>query len=163
MKAFRIVLATRGATKAEAFSGMSGFSVDGRWHNRERYLDYAAENCSLATLERLVHYKRFDSLTPHLLYTLEIPDELIDTIKIAPHGWNNPVSFLPAAQALGNQWYHRAISPALLVPSAVTAGEHNLIVSSRHPAWRSEWVSGPSGFRFDSRLIEMAQGAARGD
>ena len=74
------------------------------------------------------------SLAPHLLYTLEIPDELIDTIKVAPFGWKNPISLLPAAQALGNQWYHRATSPALLVPSAVTAGEHNLIVRSGHPA-----------------------------
>jgi hypothetical protein len=63
MRVFRIALAEYGAIARSAFSGQSGYRADGRRHSRGRYLDYATESRSLATLERLVHYTRFDSLT----------------------------------------------------------------------------------------------------
>src|SRR5476649_1499452 len=65
MRGFRTALKKYGATAREAFDGSSGYHADGRWHSRGRYLDYAAKSRSLATLERLVHYKRFDCVAPH--------------------------------------------------------------------------------------------------
>ena len=67
MRVFRIALWKCGATARDALGGQSGFLTDGRWHTHGRYLDYAAESWSLATLERLVHYKRFDCLAPHVI------------------------------------------------------------------------------------------------
>ncbi len=155
MRGFRIALKKLGPTPKEAFKGKSGYVTDGRWHSRGRYLDYAAESLSLATLERLVHYKRFDRLDAHVLYELEIPDAQIETIAHPPAGWE-AIDLSPAAQAIGNAWCDEAKSPALQVRSAVTPGEHNLLLNSRHPAWNWKWVvAGPRPFEFDARLVEL--------
>lgn len=155
MRSFRIVLRQFGATGRDAFSGVSGYSADGRWHSRGRYLDYTAESRSLATLERLVHYKRFNGLAPHVIYVVEIPDEHIAPLPSPPRGWDGD-DLLPAAQALGDAWCDEARSPALRVPSGVTPGEANLIINSRHPLWDWKWVvSGPEPFVFDQRLVEL--------
>lgn len=155
MKAWRIALRKFGGTRKAAFGGLSGFSADGRWHSAGRRLDYAAESLSLAILERVVHYKRFDALEPHVLYVLDIPASAIEKAPAPPKGWDAEDPD-PAAQALGNMWCDEDKSPALRVPSAVTPGEHNLIVNSHHPDWRWEWVvSGPQVFAFDARLAEL--------
>jgi RES domain-containing protein len=132
-------------------SGLSGYTVDGRWHSNGRHLDYAAESLSLAVLERLVHYKRFDGLQPHVVCSLDLPDTAVRSLDRVPKGWDG-LDLLPAAQALGNTWCDRQESPALRVPSAVTRGEFNLLLNTHHPDWNWSWVSAPEPFRFDNRL-----------
>ncbi len=156
MKAFRIVLRRYGATARIAFSGASGFLTDGRWHMRGRYLDYAAESQSLAVLERLVHYKRFDALSPHVLYVVEVPGSMIEVCADLPKGWDGP-DLLPAAQRIGNRWCDEQRSPALKVPSTVTRGESNLMLNAKHPAWRWDWVVRRTPFTFERRLQEMVE------
>ncbi len=161
MKAWRIVLRKFGRTRRVTFGGLSGFSVDGRWHTAGRHLDYAAQSLSLAILERLVHYKRFDALEAHLVYVLDVPDTAMESAPAPPQGWDGdePVH---TAQAIGDRWYDERRSPALLVPSAVTPGEYNLIVNSRHPDWQWKWViSGPVTFAFDARLGELIKQSKR--
>ncbi len=155
MRVWRIALERFAKDKRSAFSGQSGFAVDGRWHTNGRYLDYAAESLSLATLERLVHYKRFDSLAPHVVYELDIPSAAIGKLASLPKGWDGAEP-LPQAQAIGNNWCDSGESAALLVPSAVTAGEYNLMLNARHPDWRWTWViAGPDRFVFDARLQDL--------
>lgn len=154
MKVFRIALMKFGATAREAFSGISGFSADGRWHTCGRLLDYAAQSRSLATLERLVHYKRFNCLSRHVIYVADIPDEHIETVLTFPKGWDGP-DLLPTAQRIGDAWCDESRSVALQVPSAVTPGEHNLLINPHHPRWAWSWVHGPEPFWFDGRLQEL--------
>lgn len=155
MKAWRIALAKYGRTREQAFGGLSGFSADGRWHSKGRHLDYAAESLSLAILERLVHYKRFDALMPHVLWELDVPDAAIERATTSPAGWDGE-ALLPAAQAIGDAWCDQLRTPALLVPSAVTPGENNLLINSRHKDWTWSWVtSSPKAFSFESRLLEL--------
>lgn len=157
MKAWRIVLRKFGRTGRAAFGGLSGFSVDGRWHTAGRHLDYTAQSLSLAILERLVHYKRFDALEPHVLYTVDVPDVAIESAPAPPHGWDGDEP-AAAAQAIGDSWWDERRTPALLVPSAVTPGEYNLMVNSRHPNWQWKWViSGPVPFAFDARLAQLVE------
>ena len=155
MRAWRIALRKFGRNAHSALGGLSGFSADGRWHSAGRHLDYTAESLSLAILERLVHYKRFDALEPHVLYKLDLPESAIEIAPQPPEGWDAEDPS-PAAQAVGDAWCDDQRSPALLVPSAVTPGEHNIMVNSRHPDWRWDWViSGPQSFAFDVRLAEL--------
>jgi RES domain-containing protein len=102
-----------------------------RWHSAGRHLDYTAESLSLAILEQVVHYKRFDALESYVLYALDIPESAIEKVLICPEDWDaeDPTA---SAQAVGNAWCDEERSPALLVPSAVTPGEHNLMVNARH-------------------------------
>jgi RES domain-containing protein len=160
MKAFRIALKKYGPNAHEAFSGKSGFHANGRWHSSGRLLDYAAESRSLATLERIVHYKRFDCLARHVLYAADIPDEHIETVLSFPKGWNGP-DLLPEAQHMGDAWCDAGRSPVLQVPSAVTPGEHNLIINSHHPKWDWKWVSGPEDFVLDRRLVALVKKSVR--
>jgi RES domain-containing protein len=160
VKAFRIVLQRYGATARVAFSGTSGYVTDGRWHSKGRYLDYAAESQSLAVLERLVHYKRFDALASHVLYIIEVPDSLIEVCPELPKGWDGPELSL-TAQKIGNRWCDERLSPALKVPSVVTRGEFNLMLNSRHPAWKWGWVLRHTSFAFDGRLREIVEAANR--
>jgi Uncharacterized conserved protein len=161
VKAFRIVLQRYGATARLAFSGASGFAADGRWHSKGRYLDYAAESQSLAVLERLVHYKRFDALQAHALYVVEVPDPLIVVCTDFPRDWDAP-DLSPAAQKIGNRWCDERLSPAMKVPSAVTRGECNLLLNSKHPAWKWDWIIRRTPFAFDRRLREIAEAARVG-
>jgi RES domain-containing protein len=155
MKGWRIGLRKFGKTRQAAFSGLSGFSADGRWHSAGRHLDYVAESLSLAILERLVHYKRFDALEPHAVFMLDLPESAIEMAPEPPAAWDDEDP-LAAAQAIGNSWCDDERSPVLRVPSAVTPGEYNLIVNSHHPDWQWEWVvSGPEPFAFDTRLTEL--------
>jgi RES domain-containing protein len=161
VKAWRIVLRKFGRTGRVAFGGLSGFSVNGRWHTAGRHLDYAAQSLSLAILERLVHYKRFDALAPHVLYVIDVPEAAIESAPVPPDGWDGDEP-APAAQAIGDSWCDERRSPTLLVPSAVTPGEYNLIVKSRHPDWQWKWViSGPVRFAFDARLAELMEPSQR--
>jgi len=160
VKAFRIAVRKHGATARDVLSGSSGYLTDGRWHTKGRYLDYAAEALSLAVLERLVHYKRFDDLQPHVLCAMDIPDAAIVEVPTVPPKWDG-VDPLPAAQALGNAWCDRKVSPAMRVPSAVTPGEFNLLLNGRHPAWRWSWIAAPVPFAFDGRLRELLSTAKR--
>jgi RES domain-containing protein len=161
VKAWRIVLRKFGRTSRIAFGGLSGFSVDGRWHTAGRHLDYAAQSLSLAILERLVHYKRFDTLEAHLLYMLDVPAAAIESAPVPPQGWDGDEP-ARAAQAIGDNWCDERRSPALLVPSAVTPGELNLIVNSHHPDWQWKWVVlGPAKFSFDARLAELMERSRR--
>lgn len=89
--------------------------------------------------------------------------EVIESVPTAPEGWDGEEP-LSAAQAIGDAWCDERRSPALLVPSAVTPGEYNLIVSSRHPGWRWDWVvSGPQSFAFDARLAQLRQSGHRNE
>ena len=161
MRAFRITIQKHGATARDVLSGIGGYLADGRWHARGRSLDYAAETQSLAVLERLVHYKRFDALQPHVLCALDIPDAAIVELPSVLPKWDG-IDLLPAAQALGNAWCDGKVSPAMRVPSAVTAGEFNLLVNARHPAWRWSWIAAPVPFAFDARLRDLVDSAKRG-
>ncbi|MBL9135332.1 MAG: RES family NAD+ phosphorylase [Verrucomicrobiales bacterium] len=161
MRGFRIALESHGRTAREILSGWSGFTVDGRWHSSGRRLDYAAESLSLAVLERLVHYKRFNDLQAHVVCSIDLPGTAVRSLGEVPAGWDG-TDLLPAAQALGNAWCDRQDSPALRVPSAVTRGEFNLLLNTHHPDWDWSWVNTPQPFRFDNRLQTLlAQARSR--
>ncbi len=102
-----------------------------------------------------------ESLAPHVIYALDVPDAFVGSLSTWASGWDaeDPA---PAAQAQGNDWFDLKQAPALKVPSVVSPGEFNLMVNTHHPSWKWDWVTaGPEPFRFDSRLSALMQLGAR--
>jgi len=157
VKIHRLALARYASDKRQAFSGLSGFVVDGRWHSKPRLLDYASQSVSLAALERLVHYKRFNGLAPHMLCSADLPESCILRMELPPSDWD-ALESSAAVRDVGNRWYDERKSAALMVPSTIIPGEFNFLINSRHPAWRWAWVSTPVPFAFDRRLLELLSG-----
>ena len=88
-----------------------------------------------------------------------MPDPLIlNSAPEIPTGWDGP-DLSPAAQRIGNRWCDERLSPALKVPSVVTRGECNLLLNSKHPAWKWGWVIRRTPFAFDGRLREIVEAA----
>lgn len=95
------------------------------------------------------------------MYAVDVPDVAIESVPSPPPGWDGDEP-AGAAQAIGDSWWGERRSPALLVPSAVTPGEYNLIVNSRHPNWQWKWVIlGPVSFVFDARVAQLMEQSHR--
>lgn len=151
MRAFRIASQRHGGTVASAFSGQGSLYGDGRWHHRGRLAVYVAQHASLATLEILVHLDRASDIVPHVLYEIDVPDDMITVPRDLPTDWQNNID---AARQFGDAWLDGKTAPALKVPSVVTPSEINLVLNPAHPAFWLDWVlRGPEAVRFDPRLF----------
>ncbi len=85
------------------------------------------------------------------LFSMEVPDQLIETLQELPTDWNaEPAG--PASRTAGDKWIAEQRSVALLVPSAVVPQEYNALINPRHVQFRLSWVKAPVRFRYDPRL-----------
>ncbi|MCE0524240.1 MAG: RES family NAD+ phosphorylase [Methylacidiphilales bacterium] len=156
MKFFRLESPQR-ANAAEAFSGKGGLFAAGRWNSLGNLAVCASESVSLAYLEVLAHLDTGNSSRDHLLFEIEIPDDLIEIRRAAPlpDGWDlRPPG--PASRAVGDRWLAEKRSVALLVPSVIVAQERNALINPLHPKFDLGWVKGPMPFRGDTRLSRGA-------
>ena len=152
MRLFRIALAQFSRSRKQAFSGEGGLHASARWHTAGRPIVYTSQSLSLAALEILVHLKQTDDLRPFCAFTLEVPDDLILKPAAWPAAWRTKIR---ASRAFGDRWIEGRASPALLVPSAVSPDEWNVLLNPRHPRFSFGWVvKGPVAYRFDSRLVD---------
>jgi RES domain-containing protein len=153
MKLWRVARAARAATGAEAFSGMGGLVVDGRWHSRGRLIVYAARSESLARLEALVHFN--PTLAPHLvLIEASLPDALVATVGGAlPNGWDD-VPDTGAARSVGDGWLRSGSSLGLEVPSIHARSETNVLINPAHADFAKLVTGVPLLLAFDRRLID---------
>ena len=121
-----------------------------RWHTAGRPIVYMAQSLSLAALEILVHLKQTRDVQPFRAFAAEVPDALIQHAPGLPPRWHLRVEI---SRAVGDAWLAERSSPALLVPSAITPGEWNVLLNPTHPAFSLDWViTGPAIYRFDARL-----------
>lgn len=150
MRLHRIALASYSATPAEAFGGTGGLYAKGRWHTAGRPIVYAAECCSLAMAEALVHLQRSNNVAPYHHWEIIIPDALILPAPRLPEGWQDDASI---TQAVGDAWLASNRSVAIWVPSKIVSVERNCLINPKHPRFDLKWVCpGPKEFRFDARL-----------
>jgi RES domain-containing protein len=85
------------------------------------------------------------------LFTIEIPDNLIEEIANLPNDWDSEPANT-TSRAIGDQWVNKESSVALLVPSVIVPMETNALINPRHSAFRLDWVNPPKRFRYDLRL-----------
>ena len=108
---------------------------------------YAAASRALAILERVVHNPVWMPGND-ILWTLDIPDELVELPRSLPG-----LTSETATQHFGAVWLTTRATPAIRVPSLVVEGESNVVLNPLHPAINGlhpEIVAKP--FRYDGRL-----------
>jgi RES domain-containing protein len=144
----------REARARTAFDGEGARLNPGRWNHANVPIVYCSSSLSLASLEVLVHVD-FDDLPDDLVkIRVELPDALtVERIGAATLSKNwraypGPVEL----QDLGSAWVASGRSVALLVPSAVTPIENNVLLNPRHPEMAQLLQSPPEPFELDSRL-----------
>ena len=122
-----------------------------RWNSPGRRIIYAAETYAGALLEILVHASGSVPRSQGYI-EIQIPASLvIETVTPSDvPQWNLP-SF-EAAQGFGDQWYDDRRTPVLIVPSAVTLVERNVLINQEHPGFARIRASRPSPVRWDARL-----------
>ncbi len=148
MEVFRITH-TKWANELKA----SGYS--GRWNSNGVFVIYAAQNCSLACLENLVHRNGFGNDNDYSVLTISIPntiksDEILQ--KNLPKNWNqfDERAHL-SCRAIGDNWVKSMKTCVLFVPSAIILGEKNILINPNHPDFKKiKFTKQP--FTFDRRL-----------
>lgn len=127
----------------------------GRWSERPGAMVYASTTAALAVLEARAHLEAADGRRVHRLAWIELPVRAGEVhcvrVESLPPRWKRAKG---PTRALGEAWLRRGGGVALLVPSALAAGELNVLVAPAHrrwPAWRRLALDRP--FRFDARLL----------
>lgn len=120
----------------------------GRWSWASREVLYASITPELAVLEALVH--RVDHPVTHWLCRIQLPrlDQASRLRGLAPDWKRQPA----LTRRIGNDWFDRRASAALLVPSAVCEEGANVLVNPRHPHARGLRMVVVRRFEFDRRL-----------
>ena len=119
---------------------------------------YMAQSLSLAQLELLVHQEADAVLRRHWRYfAVEVDPQAVIACEawagLPPDyaAWPAPAS----TRALGGRWIAESVSVGLSVPSAVTPGEHNILLNPAHPEYAAAVVVGaPRPLRLDRRLVK---------
>ncbi|TAH34902.1 MAG: RES domain-containing protein [Planctomycetota bacterium] len=139
---------------AEAFGGEAAERYGGRWNSPGTAMVYLGESVALCVLEILVNLQSTKPLDSYSLIRVDYDPALVHELHASqrPSDWTSFPA--PAStQRLGDQWVQRATSVLLRVPSAVVAGEFNLLVNPAHREFRRLHIGPPAPFRFDPRLL----------
>lgn len=136
----------------EAYRGLGGLYVDGRWHNAGRPIVYASTSPGTAVLEALVHSGDLQHLlATHVLLGAGLPGESVIEAEGLPEAWN-AIPFLEATQTYGDAWLQGGASVALRVPSAVVPDD-NILLNPLHEDFAALQIDAEP-IRWDPRLIQ---------
>lgn len=125
------------AYEADDLSGKGAEITGGRWNQKGAAVVYAAENCSLACLETLVHLAAGGLPFNRYLVEISIPDPVWaaaqrETSASLPVGWDAE----PAGRAsisYGTAWLRSVNSAVLVIPSVIVPEECCVLVNPVHP------------------------------
>jgi RES domain-containing protein len=127
----------------------------GRWSREGAPVIYASSAAGLAVLEARAHLEPVDARRAHRLAWLEVElaageAQCLECDRL-PANWKRRKAL---TRDIGEQWLEEGASVALFVPSALVAGEMNVLLNARHPHW-ARWHrnANDTTFRFDSRLV----------
>jgi RES domain-containing protein len=144
----------RKARAKTAFDGEGARRNPGRWNHKDIAVVYCASSLSLATLEYFVHLDPEDMPDDLVAIRAELHDsvivERVDP-KTLPTNWRKCPP--PATvKDLGSAWVASLRTLALVVPSAITPSEDNIVLNPRHVDMAKIARDPPEPFAFDPRL-----------
>ncbi len=145
----------KGRHESSAFTGYGAEKTGGRWNYRGYTVVYASETLSLATLELFVHVPPGVIPSDLVAICAHLPDsveqEYVDPSDL-PKNWRQYPA--PAElQEIGTDWIVDRSSLVLRVPSAISAGETNLLINPAHAEIGELEVLDAQPFRFDPRMF----------
>ncbi len=147
---WRICAARRAAT---AFDGEGARLYGGRWNGKGVALVYGSSSLSLATLELYVHFDPLTAPAAYVSFRASLPDglaERVEASKLSKRWRDYPAP--SELQDIGGEWASSLRTVALLVPSAVTPIEDNVLLNPRHPAFAKLEIGPRQVFAFDPRM-----------
>lgn len=127
-----------------------------RWNSIGVELIYTAGNRSLAMAEVAVHLTLATLPADYMMVTIHIPDSLpMAKLNVAdlPADWNafpHPAS----TQAIGDRFVNDNKYAVLDIPSAVTKGDHNLLINPKHRDFARIKIVSVEQFPFDKRIFK---------
>lgn len=136
-------------------SGKGAALKGARWNSAGTELIYTASNRSLAMAEVAVHFTLATLPPDYQMMTIYIPDRIklykIDFSEL-PDNWNE-FPHPAATQAIGDEFVSASKQAVLQVPSAVTAGDYNLLLNPNHSQFSGIRVVEVQSFPFDKRIF----------
>ena len=132
-------------------SGDGAARHPGRWNVPGRPVVYASETFSGAMLEILVHANIGRPPRDLHFATITVPAGLaieeLTTSDVA--NWAD----IERTRRLGDAWYEKRRTAVLLVPSAVTQLERNVVINPTHPDFARIRAGRPKPVQWDPRLF----------
>lgn len=153
MRLWRLVHGKRAAT---AFDGEGAARWGGRWNPKGVRCVYTSESSALTVLEVLVHMEKQHLGARHVLFEIEVPDDLhIESVSTAdlPEDWRRTPAPI-ARHAIGKAWVARGESALLRVPSALAPGEFNVLLNPLHDDFKKLVIRDPVPYQFDDRFLK---------
>ena len=144
----------------EKFAGIlsgKGAALKGaRWNSVGVEMIYTAANRSLAMAEVIVHFTLATIPDDYVMITIFIPDDAAVFQLPATHlppDWNVwPHSI--STQVIGDRFMAENKFALLKTPSAVTKGDHNLLINPFHPDFKRMQIIDTQKFPFDKRIFK---------
>lgn len=152
MRVWRLCKAKHAGTP---LSGEGARLHGGRWNHVGTPMVYTSASLSLAILESLVHLEAGDLPPDYVSIAFDLPDDLPKTTlspQDLPVGWD----LIPGPKTLkdlGTAWAQAGREAILLVPTAITPDEWNVLLNPLHPEMARVTAHPPAPFAFDPRLL----------
>lgn len=149
--------------EANDLSGKGAEMTGGRWNEKGVAVVYAAESCSLACLETLVHLAAGGLPFNRYLVEISIPDPVWDaaqreTPASLPVGWDAE----PAGRAsieFGTAWLRSGSSAVLVISSVIVPEECCVLLNPAHPDSTSIGAVKSRRWLYDPRLTRPSASA----
>ena len=131
----------------------------GRFNSPGVPMLYLSTSVAPAMLEVRVH-----SPVPHpnqrLVHVIEVPDDRIQTLAqlgfALPANWDAKPHDPALTPPLGDQWVSSGASLVMLVPSAVSPEDSNLLINPQHPEFSEIKVLSSTPRNLDARLWDYS-------
>lgn len=140
---------------AYSLSGIGAAIKGARWNSAGIEMIYTSANRSLAMAEVAVHLTLATLPKDFMMVTIEIPRNIkikkLNAKKLPPL-WN----VFPhgvRTQKIGDAFVYENKYALMQVPSAVTQGDHNLLINPKHPEFSKIHIKKVEKFPFDNRIF----------
>lgn len=141
---------------AKLLSGKGASMYGARWNPVGIELIYTAQNRSLAMAEIAVHLTLATLPDDYMMLTIDIPDDIkFKKLAVAdlPEDWQefpHPAS----TQNIGRDFVIKNKYCVLVIPSAVTQGDYNLLINPNHKDFSKIKITSIEKFPFDKRIFK---------